>query len=782
MKYSLNWIKKYIDIELSEDELYKKLTMSGSEVEGCHMLLEDISDIVISKINKIEPHPQADKLQICTVTDGKETYSVVCGATNIQKGQIVPLAKIGASLPGNMKIKRSKIRGIESEGMLCSTKELGLGTDHEGIFILKSDLKKGKSFKDYFDDTVFEIEITPNRPDLLSHYGLSREIAAITGKRARPLEIVDSIVGNTESPIRVEIRDLDACPKYLLLYVKNIENPSSPQDIKNALIAMDTNPKSLLVDLSNYNLFETGHPTHFFDADKIQGNIIVRFARKGEKTITLDGEERVLQSTDLVIADEKKILAIAGVIGCANSEVSDSTKNIAIESAVFKPALIRKTKNRLGIKSDAAYRYERGVDINAPETSLKRIMKHFREYTTFEANSNVIDVSAPVPAVRDIVLKEQTIKSILGVSLESSEITNILLRLGFKIEKLLESSMKVTVPTFRYHDIEREIDLVEEVGRIYSFERIPAARPYIRGPLVLNKYRDFKDDLKHVIAGRGFHETVTLTVSEDKLYQSYGYQEDMLQITNPLNISQNVFAPLIFPRLINVLIRNLKYRPEQLGFFEIGNVFSGEEKERISILMYGKRWGNNWITGSEEKIAGLFDLKGELSAIFNYLDIKDKIEYQNVDMPYFVPGRSGEILLDGAHIGWLGQVEPDNIPSKRIKYPVLSAEFDLKALYSDEIITYEHFSMFPEIERDLAVVFPDQPVNAEVISAISSAAGEMLTSIELKDVYKLKTKAFSMMYRLTFQSGKKTLKDKQVDYFMTQIIKRIEGDFDAKLR
>ncbi len=781
MKYSLNWIKRYIDIDIDCTTLFEKLSMCGDEVEGYEEKLSEISNIVIAKIVKIEKHPSADKLHYCDVTDGKINYKIVCGAQNIEKGNIIPLAKIGATLPKGIKIKKSKIRGIESEGMLCSQKELGFGSDHSGIFILNDQYKIGTDFKKYFDDIIFEIEVTPNRPDLLSHYGLSREIGVILFKDAKPLEIEEEIAGKFESPIKVEIRDNSICSFYSLLFVKNIENNKTPDYIKQPLESLGLSSKNLLVDISNYNLLETGHPTHFFDADKIEGNIIVRFAKKGEKCITIDERERELIKSDLVIADEKKIVAIAGIMGCKNSEVDENTKNMAIESAIFNPVMIRRTKRRLEINSDAAYRFERGIDTGSPNISLKRILYLLKKYTSYEGISFPVTVSEKIPAKTEIVLKKENVDKVLGTNIKLDVITKILRFLGFRIEKLLNNSFKVIVPRYRELDVKREIDLIEEVGRIYSYDNIEEKRPYINGKIRRNKFYDFKNLIRNFWAARSAYNVMTLTVSEEELYRNYGYDGQFMKIKNPLNINQNVFAPLIFPRLVRVLIRNLKYKPERLNLFEIGRVFDEREQEKLSLLMYGNQFQANWLTTDNNNTINVQLLKGELVAFFDYIGIEN-VKFVNCDLPYFLSGNSGKILIDNEEIGYLGRLVPEKVPSNRVEYPILIAELSIKPLFKDELKAFRPFSPYPVVERDISIVFKKGIETGKIIENIKQSGTINLKNVFLLNVYNLSDEEESLTFHLKFQSFKKTLNDKNVDFFVDKIIKTIGEKLNGRLR
>ena len=779
MEYSLKWIKKYVNIDITPQELFDKLSMSGSEVEGYKNLLTEIDNVYIGKILKIEKHPNADKLQYCDVTDGKETFKVVCGATNIHEQDIVPLAKIGALLPGGVKIRKSKIRGIESQGMLCSQKELGFGEDHSGIFILNKQYKVGENFKSYFDDIIFDIEVTPNRPDLLSHMGLAREIGALLGKTVRKPSIAE-LRNTIDSPIKVKIDAKEACSRYTSVYIKDIVNCESPEEIASAIKSMGLNSKDLLIDLSNYNLYDIGHPTHFFDADKIEGNITVRFAKKGEKCITIDGEKRKLMNRDLVIADDEKVIAIAGVMGCKNSAVNDKTTNLFIESAIFTPSFIRETKKRLGIMSDAAYLFERGVDPELTIFSIKRLAYHLKQLTTFSATSSIIDnypvkMEAPV-----ITLKKKNVDKLLNIDIALNKITDILRSLGYKVEKLINNDIKVIVPSFRLYDTLREIDLIEEVGRIYGFNNVPEIRPYIRGEIKTNKFWDFKSLVRKYFAARGFYETMTFSLIHEDHIKRLGYQGHIMELSNPLNIEQNIFSPWIFPRLLEVLKNNIKYKNKNIRLFEMSHIYDGEEKEAISFLLYGDQNISNWDNKTSKEM-DIFYLKGELQALFDYVGA-DNITFKNDNMPFLVKGNAGSIYKGEEKIGFIGMLSPEFLPSKRIERPVYIAELLLAPLFSGEINKYSPISQYPAIERDISVIFKKDMEIKQIKRLIKKNGTVNLREINLMDVYEINKDEDALMFRLIFQSQKKTLNDKEIEYFMNKILKSLEVELNGRIR
>ena len=779
MEYSLKWIKKYIDIDIPERELFEKLSMSGSEVEGYKELLTEIENVCIGKILKIEKHPNADKLQYCDVTDGKETFKVVCGAQNIHEKDIIPFAKIGAKLPGGVKIKKSKIRGVESQGMLCSQKELGFGEDHTGIFILDAQYKVGENFKKYFDDMIFEIEITPNRPDLLSHIGLVREIGALLGKGTRK-PAVEEIRNTVDSPIKVKIEAKDACPRYSAIYISGITNGESTEEITYFIKTMGLNSKGLLVDISNFNLFDIGHPTHFFDADKIDGNITVRFAKKGEKCTTIDKENRVLSNKDLVIADDKKIIALAGVMGCMNSEVDKNTKNLFIESAIFAPSYIRETKKHYGIMSDAAYRFERGVDPEITPFSIKRVVYLLKQNTTFSGTSNILD---SYPGRRDlpiITLKKENVEKILNIDLALDKITDILRSLGYKVEKLINNDIKVLVPSFRSYDTLREIDLIEEIGRIYGFNNVPEIRPYIRGKVRTNVFWDLKFKIRKYLSGRGFYETMTFSLIDETYIKNLGYKGKIKSLSNPLNIEQNIFSPWIFPRLLSVLKGNLKYKNKNIRLFEISHIYDGEEKEAISFLLYGNQELINW-RNKEPNEMDIFNLKGELNAFFDLIGQNDLI-YKNEELPFLVKGNSGGIYKGEEYLGFIGMVSPEFLPSKRIEKPVFIAELVLEPLLKKGIVKYTPISQYPAIERDISMIFKKDIQISEIKALIEKNGTVNLREINLMDVYEMNDKEDALMFRLNFQSQRKTLNDKAIEYLMGKIIGSLEEKLSGRLR
>ncbi len=781
MKYSMNWLKRYIEFDTPHTELFERLSMTGSEVEGFKEKFEDMENVVIGKILKIEAVPDSDKIRYCSVTDGKEEYNVVCGAPNIKEGDVVPFALTGARLPGGMKIKKTKIRGLESQGMMCSKKELGMGADHTGIFILDEKYALGSDFKGYFNDIVFEIEVTPNRPDLLSHYGLAREVGALVRKKPNPVPRDEEIRGKYESPVKVEVRAPEACTRYALLYVKNVQNSPSPPEIREALESMGMTSKDLLVDISNFNLFEGGHPTHFFDADRIAGKIIIRFAAENEKCVTIDKEERTLTVSDLVIADEEKVLAIAGVIGCLGSEVTENTVNIAIESAVFTPSFIRRTKQRLGIDSDAAYRFERGVDPEAPLASLGRIVYLLKQYTKFESLGNIVDTLRSAYSHPGIIVKNETLERILSVKLEPERICEILSYLSFKCEKLINGDFRIGVPSFRAADMKHEYDVIEEVGRIYGYAQVEPKRPYIRSPAGLNPYFSFKEKVRNHFVSRGYLETLNISICDEDAFKAYGYTGDFTKVVNPLNQNLAVLAPSLFPRLIGVLVKNMKYNPSSLKLFEIGNVFGGKsETEVVSLVLYGNYFDENWASRKKTLECDLFTLKGEIAAFFDLTG--NTAEFGECSEPFYTAGSACSVLLNGEKIGHFGIIEKSRIGSKRVPRSVAAAEFSLKPLFKCEDDVYTGYSVFQKASRDITMVFPAGVVSGDIMKTLKASAGRDLKSAVLFDIFEIPKGGTALTFRMTFQSSKKTLSDSDIDSAVGAVIKKLKERFNAELR
>ena len=583
MKISLNWLNDYIDLKnIPLDDIVAKLTMSGLEVEEVINEKEKFNNFVVAEVKEKIKHPNADRLSVCTVTDGKEEYTVVCGAPNVQENQKVILAKTGAFIPkGNFKITKSKIRGIESNGMLCAEDELGLGENHDGILLLPESAKLGEDLADYLglNDVIFEIAVTPNRADALSHIGVARDLAALYNLPLHlPSDDVSESFADASDLAGIEIIDSINCPRYSARILTGLTVSESPDWMKNRLMKIGLRPRNNIVDVTNYIMYETGQPLHAFDLDLLSGKkIIVKSSEEEQNFLTLDSKERKISKGTLLICDSEKPVAIAGVMGGENSEINSNTKNILIESAHFNSQSIRKTAKSLGLSTDASYRFERGVDPNKTVFAANRAAKLISELTGAKVAKNVIDVYPKKIISKEIKLRFKRVEKILGYSITEKDIKNILTKLGLSIVFESEKEIRLSVPTYRA-DLEREIDLIEEIARISGFDNIPTIQ---RIPISINKKSDdseFDDKIRSLAVSLGFYEMINNPLQNKHNAQLYG---NPINVINPQSKDLEYLRTSLIPGALKTVAYNFNAYEKNLRLFEIGNVFNKKNEKEI---------------------------------------------------------------------------------------------------------------------------------------------------------------------------------------------------------
>ncbi|MRR59179.1 MAG: phenylalanine--tRNA ligase subunit beta, partial [Deltaproteobacteria bacterium] len=673
MIVTYNWLKEFVDFDLSPQELADLLTMLGLEVEGVRNVGGGLDEVVVAVVEEKSQHPNADKLSLCRVNNGKETLAIVCGAQNFKAGDKVALAQIGAVLPGDFKIKRSKIRGEESCGMLCSEKELGLAAESEGIIILPAELPLGVPVFDALGlkDTIFEIGLTPNRADCLSVVGIAREIAAKIGttvKYARPM-VSESHIPISECA-QVIVEDSDLCPRYTARYLACCSIGPSPAWLVRRLEAVGMRSINNVVDVTNYVLIEYGHPLHAFDADLLAGGkIVVRRAAEGECFMTLDGQERVLKAGDLTIRDGEKGVALAGIMGGENSEIRQETTNILLESAYFNPSAIRRTSKRLGLHTESSHRFERGADINILVTALDRAASLIAELAGGNVAVGAIDVYPSQLPSRTVRFRVEQCNKLLGIQLTADEMVIIFNRLEFTVSVVEPGLLDVTVPTCRV-DIEREIDLIEEVARLNGYNNIPVTMPKAR---VFSdrptRHQRLEKQLRNVMVGQGFSEVVTFSfmapgVLDKLLLAPDDQRRSVVRLRNPLVEEQSVMRTTLLPGLLEAAARNMNYRMLSLRLFELRRVYlpvEGQElpKEPLHLagIMTGARYREGW--NQERQQVDFYDVKGVIEHILDEFVIGSVSFVQDRLDSYFHPGKSCLILCGGDRLGSFGEIHPD---------------------------------------------------------------------------------------------------------------------------
>ena len=791
MNISYNWLKKYIDLSLTADELPAKLTMAGLEVEGIEKTGSIPEGVVTAKILSRNPHENSDHLSVCQVDKGDEVLQIVCGAPNCDAGNIVPLATIGTTFKdgeGTFTIKKGKLRGVESFGMMCSARELGLSNDHDGLLILPADTKIGVPFGELMDsDVVYDCSVTPNRPDWLSHIGVARDIAALLDTKLVMPEIC-----NADAPVvsgLVTVNDPDLCPIYAARIIRGVKVGDSPEWMQKALSAVGIRPISNLVDITNYVMMEMGVPLHAFDIRNLSGEkIIVRRAAEGESIVALDGKKYDLTPENLCICDAEKPVAIAGVMGGEYSGIQADTTTVVLESAFFDPDSIRMTSRKLGLSSDASYRYERGVDRNAVLAAGRRALQLILEIAGGEY-VGCCEVAAPAPEVRTIEADYSRIRGLLGLEVTDSDIEKILISLGFG----MTAPGVFTVPSWRVYDVVGEADLAEEVARIYGLDKLPAVP--IRAIT-----DDFKLDGCHVIeslrnqlTGIGLDEIVCGSMIDEKsaTADKMFTPEELIRPYNPISLDLGVMRPSLLPGILNTVRHNIARKNLDLALFEIGHVFCKntekfpEERDELSIAVTGRIHPERF-SAERAVVADFYDLKGILESLLTARKVKN-FQFRAAEDPRFLKGHCAEVLVNKRVAGVFGEVVPALTKGMRLSTPLFVAMIQLKELLTAEerTLLYDPISPFPSTSRDVAFIAPKELEHRIVVDFIQKAHLPNLERVELFDIFEGEAVGEgrkSMAYSLIFRSAERTLTDDEVNSSYEKLRQKLERGLGVELR
>ncbi|TAL18530.1 phenylalanine--tRNA ligase subunit beta [bacterium] len=801
MRISLRWLKDYIDVPETPSELAHMLTMAGLEAGAVETLGEGIEDVVVAEILEKGQHPNADRLSLCKVTDGQETYQIVCGATNMSAGDRVALARIGATLPGNFKISKAKLRGVESYGMMCSERELGLSEESSGLLIMPKNAPLGARVIDVLGlpDTIMEVEITPNRPDWLSVFGVAREVSALTGRELRlpPYEVAEASEPASKFT-SVEIKAPELCHRYAARLIRGVKIGPSPLWMQNRLKAAGVRPISNVVDVTNYVLMELGHPLHAFDFNRLRGKrIVVDRAKDGDAFVTLDGQSRPVGGENLMICDGEGPVALAGVMGGLNSEVEETTTDILLESAWFLPSNIRRTAKTLGLRTEASYRFERGADIEGLIIALERATRLIVEVAGGEAAKGIVD-NYPLPREKKIItLRVPKIKSALGISVPAQEAARLLRGLGLEILSFGENEIKVAAPSFRV-DIDREIDLIEEVARVMGYDKIPATMPRVTiapGPrpverIVAEKARD-------ALYSCGLQEAITLSFIDPTDDERIGLHPDSelrckVCLQNPLGQETSVLRTHLLPGLLRVASLNARRGMKGVRLFEVGKTFhpvTGEclpaERMRAAGLMTGRREPLTWWAGNDR--LDFFDGKGVVEKVLMGLGGPDLTFAPTSGIPFLQPGRAAVFCAGDFELGWLGEINPDLLDKYELAAPVVAFQFDLDTLLDlrTEVLAFGGLDKFPSVERDMALLLDRSVTTRSVIDAVYSLNIDLVRSVVLFDLYegeKIPEGKQSLAFRITYRSNERTLTDEEVSQAHEKIVSEMSGRFNARLR
>jgi phenylalanyl-tRNA synthetase beta chain len=784
MKFSVNWLREFVELPPSIETLAELLTMSGVEIEAIEKRGADFDHVVVAQITDSKSHPNADRLTVCLVDYGSgTTRQIVCGAKNYRVGDKVPLALPGAELTGGLKIRASKLRGVESEGMLCSAKELCVAEDAAGLLILSPEAKIGASIRDLFPpDTILDVEITPNRGDLLSHFGLAREIAALTNKKfvgqAHRLPSKSACGAPALQKKGITISALRECPFYSARRIEHVKVGPSPDWLRARIESVGIRSINNVVDVSNFVMLELGQPTHAFDADKLSGEINVRLARKGETFHALDGKTYALAPENLVIADGERAVGIAGVMGGEESGVNESTKNVLLESAYFLPASIRRTARDLNLPSDASYRFERGVDPQMILPASTRAAELICEIAGAKPAATIAVAGELPPDPPDVSLRYETLDQLLGIHIGPTTADAILTRFGLT-KSDSASRPRWKIPSYR-RDLQREVDLIEEIIRAHGVEKVPSADRSRFTPLSeADCSFDFETELRRDLVANGLTEARTSSlIARSEAAKANG----AIELRNPLSEDHVALRTSLIAGLLGAVARNIRAGAERIALFEIGNTFApstGEQQRKLAIALCGQAASAKDWRGAKKRQLDFFDLKGAINAVGAFAFRRSK-------QPGFV--LMAEIFDETDRIGYGGQLSATT--SFGASAPVLVAEIDLTrvAQAKQHAKPFKEIDRYPEVTRDIAMFVGPQVTHAEVLAAIASANEPLLEKVELFDLFmendgkKTPDLKKSLAYSLTYRDKNRTLTSEEVSAVHARIRERLRNDVGAELR
>jgi phenylalanyl-tRNA synthetase beta chain len=790
MKFSESWLRTLVDPKLSSEELSHLLTMAGLEVEELDPVAPQFDDVVVARVLEVVKHPDADRLNVCKVDTGHgEPTTIVCGAPNVAVGLRVPCALPGAKLPGDFVIKVAKVRGIESSGMLCSAKELGIAEEASGLLILPADAPVGQSIRDYLDldDNVFELKLTPNRADCLSLTGVAREVAAIAGAQVKFVEVPD--VAATIADQRAVVLDAPAaCPLYCGRVIKGVDaRAATPEWMKRRLERSGIRAISALVDVTNYVMLELGQPLHAFDNTRLEGVVHARMARPEEKLLLLNEQTIAVDADILMISDDAKPLAMAGIMGGEESGITLETGELFLESAFFAPKAIAGRARRYGFASDASHRFERGVDFGGTRRAIERATRLILDICGGEAGP-VVEARAEMPARNPVRLRTARAAMVLGMALTAEQIARLFSSLGLPFAREGDDFL-VTPPTWRF-DIEIEEDLIEEIARLHGYDNIPAPAP--RGPLTMLVQPEAQRPqarIRQFLVDRGYQEVVNFAFVEEAWEADFAANTEPIRLANPIASQMAVMRSTLFGGLISNLVTNLRRKQSRVRLFETGRTFHRDagggpvagfhQPWKLSGLAYGGALPEGW--GSGTRKVDFYDVKGDLEALL----APAGLHFEKLVHPALHPGRAARMILEGSEIGCLGELHPEWVQKYDLPQAPVVFEIDFAAVTAAGVPAFVEVSKFPPVIRDLAIVV-DQSLSLQaLLDGLQGKLPPLIQDIQLFDVYAGKgvpENKKSLAFRIVMQDTQRTLQDTEVELAVQQLVSCLEQAFAAQLR
>jgi phenylalanyl-tRNA synthetase beta chain len=799
MKISEQWLRQWVNPQNTSEQLAEQLTMAGLEIDDRYAVAREFSGVVVGEVISVEQHPDADKLRVTQVNIGDaEPLQIVCGAPNVTVGMKAPVATVGAVLPSDdgkgFKIKKSKLRGVASNGMLCGASEIDLVDDIDGLLELPEDAPIGTDIREYLglDNQILDISITPNRGDCFSVRGIAREISVINDLPVQLPEIPDNVVAsdNGVTPA-VTVDAVEACPRYLLQSISNIDRSiDTPKWMQNALVQSGLRSHNFLVDVTNYVLMELGQPLHAFDADTIEGDIVVRLAQPDE-TITLLNEQTVtLTGDELVIADDKGALALAGIMGGQRSSVTDSTTNIVVESAFFNQLAIAARARRFGLHTDASQRFERGVDFELPKLALARACDLITSITGGEAGQIVTaEHLEHLPARAPITLSIAKVRDVIGIDIEPSEMVRILTQLGFEVEQQSDALI-CKPPSYRFDMSIRE-DLIEEIARIYGYDNIPSVLPHLQVSMDYDDTADLTHGMKLALVDNGYMEAISFSFSDAKLEALLDDEAlgEVLALANPISSDLAVMRRTLLSSLLPCVQYNLNRQQPRVRFFETGLSFVGQsisdlvQTPSIALVAVGDVWSEQ---AYQNRALDFYDLKHDIEQLLPAQIDSARIRYERSTLSFLHPGQSAELYIDDIYVGWLGQLHPNT--AKQLDLPTTwVAQLSLAPLLT--LAREQHAittpSKFPQVRRDIAILV-DSDISLQTLeSTVRAVAGDLLTDLWLFDVYqgdKVPAGQRSLAFALVWQDATQTLSDEAVKAATDEVVQALTDQHAVQLR